>query len=228
MPIPPPSPPPPPPPPRRPHELYDPEQPLFAAAFSGSPRFPHDQFAFPAWLSLLRDCGLQSKVTPAAFAAAAAHLEERAAQLGMAAPPLLPPPSSSPSPAQQQAAAAAGGAAERARLVQAGDLLVAYLSANAHTLLGGREWWAALGGTAFVPATLGLPGSPRARQVLARYNEAAAAADWPLVWSVLPVVAAERQLPQVWVAAGQPACRSVDWVGSRGKFMLTQAGRAAA
>eukprot|EP00198_Chlamydomonas_reinhardtii_P000860 XP_001690195.1 predicted protein [Chlamydomonas reinhardtii] len=40
---------------KKPSELYDPEQPLFAAAFLGCAVFPTDQFAFPAWLALLRE-----------------------------------------------------------------------------------------------------------------------------------------------------------------------------
>ncbi|GFR39737.1 hypothetical protein Agub_g219, partial [Astrephomene gubernaculifera] len=225
---------------KRPGELYDPDQPLFAAAFLGCPVFPREQFAFPAWLAVLRDVGLQATVTPAAFLAAAEAVAARATALHMTLPyegipeegasledpflsggaPEVPPPV----------------AAARARLLQAADMLVSHLTSSAssssssllaavgaagrgaaaggagggagQSLAGaGREWWGSLAKVAFVPAQLGLPGSRRARQVLTRYSDAAAAADWPLVWSVLPVVAAERQ-PAAGLGQGQLRLRS--------------------
>lgn len=64
---------------------------------------------------------------------------------------------------------------------------LAHLRENSATLLG-RDFYASLAGLAVVPATAGgLPGSAACRPVLARYADAAAAKDWPLVWSVLPV-----------------------------------------
>lgn len=46
--------------------------------------FPKEQFAYPAWLSLLRDAGLVHRVTPPALAAAAEAVAGRAAALHMA------------------------------------------------------------------------------------------------------------------------------------------------
>ncbi len=46
--------------------------------------FPKEQFAYPAWLPLLRDVGLVHRVTPPALAAAAEAVAGRAAALHMA------------------------------------------------------------------------------------------------------------------------------------------------
>ncbi|KAF5826536.1 hypothetical protein DUNSADRAFT_2791 [Dunaliella salina] len=60
--------------------------------------------------------------------------------------------------------------------------------ANAHAL-GNREFFATVGQIAFVPATKGgVPSSSRAVPVLARFTESAAPKDWPLCWTVLPVL----------------------------------------
>ncbi|GLC59948.1 hypothetical protein PLESTB_001557000 [Pleodorina starrii] len=199
---------------KRPSELYDPDQPLFAAAFLGCPVFPRDHFAGPAWLPLLRDVGLQYKVTAAAFMAAAEAVAGRGAALHMALPYEGVPAEG----ADLEDPFLANGASEvpppvagaRAKVTAAAEQLVGQLAGPQGPTLagnGGREWWAALARVAFVPASLGLPGSRRARQVLTRYSDAAAASDWPLVWSVLPVVAAERQVPAA-VGQGQLRVRS--------------------
>ncbi len=51
---------------------------------AGHPVFPKEQFAYPAWLPLLRDVGLVHRVTPPALAAAAEAVAGRAAALHMA------------------------------------------------------------------------------------------------------------------------------------------------
>lgn len=72
--------------------------------------------------------------------------------------------------------AAVAGA--RGRVWAAAEQLCAHLAAQSAApplATAGREWWAALGRTAFVPATLGLPGSRRVRQVLTRWEAHAGA-----------------------------------------------------
>lgn len=60
-------------------------------------------------------------------------------------------------------------AGARQRVWEAAQLVVQHLNTQAATLLtAGREWWQRMAKVAFVPATLGLPGSHRARQVLTR------------------------------------------------------------
>ncbi|GIM06473.1 hypothetical protein Vretimale_10717, partial [Volvox reticuliferus] len=194
---------------KRPSELYDPDHSLFAAAFLGCPVFPRDQFAMPAWLTVLREVGMQHKVTAVGFLAAAEAVAARGAALHMALQCEGVPDHG----ADLEDPFLAGGAAEvpsavagaRAKVIAAAEQLVCYLASPQGTSLGGgREWWAALAKVAFAPATLGLPGSRKARQLLTRYSDAAAASDWPLVWSVLPVVSADRQIP---AALGQGQLR---------------------
>ncbi|GIL55477.1 hypothetical protein Vafri_11042, partial [Volvox africanus] len=197
---------------KRPSELYDPDHSLFAAAFLGCPVFPRDQFALPAWLTVLREAGMQHKVTAAGFLAAAEAVAARGAALHMTLLGEGVPEHG----ADLQDPFLAGGAAEvpaavagaRAKVTAAAEQLVGFLAGpQGPTLGGGREWWAALAKVAFAPATLGLPGSRKARQLLTRYSDAAAASDWPLVWSVLPVVAADRQIPAA-LGQGQLRIRS--------------------
>ncbi|EFJ44918.1 hypothetical protein VOLCADRAFT_118510 [Volvox carteri f. nagariensis] len=179
---------------KRPGELYDPDHPLFAAAFLGCPVFPRDQFATPAWLTVLRDAGMQHKVTAAAFMSAAEAVAARGAALHMTLPVEgLPEHGTS-----LEDPFLADGATEVPSPVAGAR------AKQGPALGGGREWWASLAKVAFVPASLGLPGSRKARQLLTRYSDAAAASDWPLVWSVLPTVAAERQVP---AALGQGQLR---------------------
>ncbi|GLI60510.1 hypothetical protein VaNZ11_002673 [Volvox africanus] len=197
---------------KRPSELYDPDHSLFAAAFLGCPVFPRDQFASPAWLTVLREAGMQHKVTAAGFLAAAEAVAARGAALHMTLRGEGVPEHG----ADLEDPFLAGGAAEvpaavagaRAKVTAAAEQLVGFLAGpQGPTLGGGREWWAALAKVAFAPATLGLPGSRKARQLLTRYPDAAAASDWPLVWSVLPMVAADRQIPAA-LGQGQLRIRS--------------------
>jgi len=156
----------------RPSELYDPDHPLFSQVYADAEgAFPSAQFCTPAWLTVLRGCGLRTHVTSDIFIEAAQHVEAR----GL---PLLPPPS-------PQAGLLT---AKAQQVLTAGAALVAYLQANAHTL-GGREFFMTAGQIAFVPATRGgVPGSSKAVPVLARFTESAAPKDWPLCWTVLPVL----------------------------------------
>jgi hypothetical protein len=62
-------------------------------------------------------------------------------------------------------------AASRAKALAAAQLLTQHLRTHAAApplVAAGREWWAALGRMAFVPASLGLPGRGAPRQLLTR------------------------------------------------------------
>ena len=65
----------------RPTELYDPSQPLLEMVFRGKPLFPAEQYSFPSWLRVLRECGLVHRVEPATFLAAAQQLEAQGREM---------------------------------------------------------------------------------------------------------------------------------------------------
>ncbi|GAX84471.1 hypothetical protein CEUSTIGMA_g11891.t1 [Chlamydomonas eustigma] len=153
-------------------QLYDPTQPLLARVFKGKPVFPAEQYSYPAWLEVLKDIGLVHQLDVATFLAAAKQVEEQGKELG----------SGHLSPAEQS------------EILGMADALITYLRDHSHTLLG-REFLTTLNQMAVVPATLGLPGSCMERQVLTSYSEAASSKDWPLIWSTMPYVAANRLPP---------------------------------
>ncbi|KXZ55127.1 hypothetical protein GPECTOR_3g279 [Gonium pectorale] len=200
---------------RRPPELYDPEVPLFKAAFLGRPVFPADQFAYPQWRQLLQDAGMQTSLSAASLLAAAEAVAGRGADLHLVLPgeglPAETDSMEDPFLATGASEVPAPVEGARGKLLAAADQLVAALLSQGTALAGaggvGREWWASLSKLSFVPARLGPPGSRKARQVLTSFSSAAVAADWPLVWSVLPVVAAER-VPPAGLGQGQLRIRS--------------------
>jgi len=151
----------------RPAQLFDPSVPLFAAVMAvmagahGSIAAAGAQVLFPAapynsddWLRMLRDLGLQHKVTKDTFMQLAQHVAREAA--GLAAP------------GTAAGAAASAGACvdvtgadphQLQRVEAAADALLAHLRSHWTGLGQDRDFWQAVARVQFWPATLGVPGA---------------------------------------------------------------------
>lgn len=157
----------------RPAQLFDPSVPLFAAVMAvmagahGSIAAAGAQVLFPAapynsddWLRMLRDLGLQHKITKETFMQLAQHVAREAASLAVQGTAL--------------AASAAAGAAVNAgafvdvtgadpqqlqKVEAAADALLLHLRSHWTGLGQDRDFWQAVARVQFWPATLGVPGA---------------------------------------------------------------------
>lgn len=167
----------------RPAQLFDPSVPLFAAvmttmagahtsiAAAGTPvLFPADPYNRDEWLRLLRDLGLQHKVTKETFMQLAQQVAREASALAT-----QPAAAGSSSRTPGLTAAAAAGAALTAgggsyvdvtgadrdqvdKVEAAADALLAHLRSHWTGLGQDRDFWQALARVEVWPATLGVGG----------------------------------------------------------------------
>jgi hypothetical protein len=185
-------------------QLFDPTVPLFAAVLAtmhgaaqaaGAQRqpvlFPATPYDGAEWQGMLRALGLQHKVTRETFTRLAEHVAAQAAAL--AAPTAAA--TGARAPHSHGAAFVDVTSAEPAQLrraVAGADALLAHLKSRGVAFGSDRPFWQHLSSVRFVPATLGVPGGRAPRHVFACFAELAQQKDWPLVWSVQPLLSDGR------------------------------------
>eukprot|EP00803_Ostreobium_quekettii_P010692 evm.model.scf_230.1 EVM.evm.TU.scf_230.1 scf_230:55-29919(-) len=157
-----------------PADLYDGENQILSRVFHGEPVFPAGEYSSPEWLQVLRECGLQSKITNAVFRECAAKVD----QMHRNATPET----------------------DLDAIIGLGTILMDYMLSD-NDLVPSRNFVSQLAAMSIVPATLGgLPKDPHSKVVLAEFQQIAMFDDWPLVWTVVPVAKEAQQPLRGWIS----------------------------
>ncbi|KAL4575550.1 hypothetical protein LXL04_022397 [Taraxacum kok-saghyz] len=174
----------------KPKELFDPGDSLLTSVFSGEVRkFPGERFVSDRWLNVLRKTGLQNTGDPEVVLECARRVEFLGAES------MKPKPSGFVGDFEEDFEDTR--AEVSLEIWSVGETLVSAVFGN-FAVLYGNSFCNTLGKIACIPAEKGFPsisGKKGGKRVLCSYSEALMLKDWPLGWSVAPILSKQSVVP---------------------------------
>lgn len=172
----------------KPKDLFDPGDSLLKSVFSSEvQKFPGERFVSDGWLNVLRKTGLQNTSDPDIVLECARRVEFLGAE-SMKPSGFVDDFEEDFSDTRMEVSLEIWSLAET---------LVSAIFAN-FAVLYGNNFCNTLGKIACIPAEKGFPsisGKKGGKRVLCSYSEALVLKDWPLGWSVAPILSKQSVVP---------------------------------
>ncbi|GJW33592.1 sacsin isoform X1 [Tanacetum coccineum] len=172
----------------KPKDLFDPGDSLLRSVFSGEvQKFPGERFASDGWLNILRKIGLQNTGDADIVLECARRVEFLGAE-SMKPSGFVDDFEEDFSDTRNEVSLEIWSLAET---------LISAIFAN-FAVLYGSNFCNILGKITCVPAEKGFPsvsGKKGGKRVLCSYSEAILLKDWPLAWSVAPILSRQSMVP---------------------------------
>lgn len=172
----------------RPKDLFDPGDSLLTSVFAGEvQKFPGERFVSDGWLNILRKTGLQNTSDADIVLECARRVEFLGAE-SMKPSGFVDDFEEDFSNTRTEVSSEIWSLAET---------LITAIFAN-FAVLYGNNFCNILGKIACIPAEKGFPslsGKKGGKRVLCSYSEAILLKDWPLAWSVAPILSRQSMVP---------------------------------
>ncbi|KAL8224267.1 hypothetical protein R6Q57_019742 [Mikania cordata] len=174
----------------RPKDLFDPGDSLLRSVFSGElHKFPGERFVSDGWLNILRKAGLQNTSDPDIVLECARRVEFLGSES------MKPKSSGFVDDFEEDFSNTRSEVS--LEIWSLAESLISAIFAN-FAVLYSNNFCNILGKIACVPAEKGFPsvsGKKGGKRELCSYSEAILLKDWPLAWSVIPILSKQSMVP---------------------------------